>query len=200
MKPITLMIALVSGLALSAPAYAGYAACEGMEGKDLKKCDKAEAKKAKADANSEPILPSQVDAHFSALDADNPFATDAYKVRFAATGIQGIDDALIGASIIKGKVVLARYMVDNFDAMDVATAKADGEKLVEMLSSIADDAAGIKAKIEGIIGDPGSVLSGPDLMKVPKLLPALKGAITNITDAVGQAPEIASSLGAKLGA
>ncbi|MFT4621391.1 MAG: hypothetical protein ACI8PZ_000043 [Myxococcota bacterium] len=200
MKPITLVFALVSGLAFSAPALA---ACDGLEGKDLKKCEKTEAKKAKAEGRSEPLMPSQVDAKFAHLDADNPFATDAYSVRISKTGIEKIDAYFTNAAVLQGKVVMARYMVDNFDAMDPAQAKEAGEALAALLTSIPDDG---KALI-----DEGKALASPDTLKsmaanpmeIPgllKLVPALTDAVGNITSAVKEVVPVAESLKGKLGA
>ena len=199
MKPMTMMFALVSGLALSAPAYA---ACDGLEGKDLKKCEKAEAKKSKQDGRTSPLLPSQIDAKFASLDADNPFATDAYRVRVGETGFEKVDTFMMSAAVLKGKVVMARYMIDNFDAMDPAQAKENGEALVGLLGSVAQDAQKVVEE--------GKALANPDTLKslaanpmeIPKLLklPAsIMDSVENAASAGKEAVDVLGALKAKVG-
>ena len=202
MKLTTLMFALVSGLAFSSPAYA---ACDGLEGKELKKCEKEEKKKAKEskqDDRSTPLLPSQIDAKFASLDADNPFATDEYRVRVGETGFEKVDAFLMSAAVLKGKVVMARYMIDSFDAMDPAQAKESGEALVALLGSVADDAKKVADDGKGL-ADPETLKSlAANPMEIPKLLklPAsIMDAVDNAVSAGGESVEVLGALKAKLG-
>ena len=202
MKLTTLMFALVSGLAFSAPAYA---ACDGLEGKELKKCEKEEKKKAKEskqDDRSTPLLPSQIDAKFASLDADNPFATEAYSVTVSSTGFEKVDAFMSATSMVQGKIAMARFMIDNFDSMDPEEAKAAGGALAELLMSVKDDATKLIEE--------GKALANPDTLKsmagspveVPKLLKLaapLTAAVDNLTAAAGEAPKVIEGLKAKLG-
>jgi hypothetical protein len=199
MKLVTYTLAIISGLALTSPAFA---ACDGLEGKDLKKCEKAEAKAAKSNSGDGAVLPSKLDAAFAHLDADNPFATAAYSVTVGDTGFEQVDAFMNAAAILQGKVVMARYMIDNFDAMDPAQAKAAGDTLVELLASVKDDAPKLIEE--------GKALANPDTLKgmasspveIPKLLklaPALTEAVGKVTSVAAEAPAVIDSLKSKLG-
>ena len=63
----------------------------------------------------------------------------------------------MSAAVLKGKVVMARYMVDNFDAMEPAQAKESAEALVALLGSVAADAKKL--------ADEGKALANPDTLK-----------------------------------
>ena len=200
MKLTTLMFALVSGLAFSAPAYA---ACDGLVGKELKKCEKEEKKAAKSkDSAGEALLPSALDASFAHLDADNPFATEAYSVTVSSTGFEKVDAFMSATSMVQGKIAMARFMIDNFDSMDPEEAKAAGGALAELLMSVKDDATKLIEE--------GKALANPDTLKsmagspveVPKLLKLaapLTAAVDNLTAAAGEAPKVIEGLKAKLG-
>lgn len=195
------LFAVLAGLAFSSPAFA---ACDGLEGKDLEKCQKKEEKAAKVDSRQTPLLPSEIDAKFAAMDANNPFAMEAYKVGVTPTGIAMVDDYLKKVFIIRGKVTLARYMVDNFGAegMDPAAMKAQGQALVELLKSIPADGKALADEGKKF-ADPNSLktmLTSPaDILKIPKVVPAVGDALGALTKALGEVDDVAKSLAGKVG-
>jgi hypothetical protein len=189
-----MIVAMVSALALSAPAYAG---CDGLDGKDLKKCEKAAAKQAKKDASTEPLLPSQVDSRLAAWDASNPFATDEYRVRWGATGIQEVDDYLIKAAKIKGTVVAARYIVDQAKA-DPASVTEVMPVLTDLMTGVPDQGKSLIDDGKALVGKLPTILAGPDALKIPKITTSLTDAIGNITSTLAELPKVAEALaGAK---
>ena len=174
--------------------------CSGLEGKELKNCEKANKKAAKANkaaSKGVALKPSEVDGSWTALDADdkNPFNTMDYSVRFDATGIKEIDGYLKKAAVMKGKLAFTRYVVDQAAAGNVELVGSAGPTLVAALAALPDDAQALVGEGQELVGNLPNILSGPDAMKIPKVTSGLNGAIGNLTGAIKDAPAVAKSLG-----
>jgi len=191
------IVSALAFLSLASPAFAADD-CAGKEGKDLKDCQKAAKdaeKQAKVDDRSTPYLPSQLDAKLSKLDANNPFATDTYRVRFTPTGIQQIDDYLIKCAKMKATVVFARWYVDQAGAGQLADLATYGPDLIKLLAAVPNDAASLKTDGQTLLGQLPKILAGPNAMKIPKITTALNDAIQdNLVASITEAPGVATSL------
>ena len=97
-----------AALTVSAPALAKD--CTGLEGKDLKTCEKEN----KQDDRSVAYMPSKLDGSLSAYDAaeKNPFATDAYRVRVTEAGLTSVDGYLEKAFRLQATMQFAKFVVD----------------------------------------------------------------------------------------
>jgi len=170
--------------------------CSGMSGKDLKNCEKAN-KKALKNLKGVPLKPSVVDAAWSAMDADdaNPFATPEYAVRVDPVGIKEIDAYFEKAAVIKAKIVMTKYVVDQAAAGNVDLVGSAGPGLVKSLAAIPNDAQALVGEGKELVGNLPKILAGPDAMKIPKVTGGLTKAIDNLTGAIKEAPNAAKSLG-----
>lgn len=184
-------------LALAAPAHAG---CDGLEGKDLKKCEKQAAAQAKADARSTPYTPSALSPALAAWDAEdkNPFATDGYRCRVTETGIASVDDYLGKAFRMQAIVAGSRFIVDeigngNADAIKAAPA------LVPLLAEVPSLGQQLVGEGQGLVTSLPSQLAGPDALKLPKVLPALKDGVEALKGSVAEAPQVLGSLKGAVG-
>ena len=200
MKNIVAPLFAVLALTLSS-GTAMAADCAGMEGKELKTCEKDAKKAAKANkaaGKGVALKPSEVDGSWSALDADevNPFNTMDYSVRFDATGIDQIDTYLKKAAVMKGKLVFTKYVVDQTAAGNADLVVSAGPVLVKALAALPDDAQALVGEGKALVGELPKILAGPNAMKIPKITTGLNGAIGNLTAAIKEAPEAAKSIGA----
>lgn len=181
------------------PAPAGDEAnCDGKEGQALEKCEKAKAKgekkatrMAKQDARSLPFLPSQLDAKFGSLDAANPFATETYRVRYNACGVPQIDAYTLKAAQIKGTVVMARYFVDQ--------VKAGNKDVLVMAPALVAALVQVPLKGQALVAEGQALLAQiPQIMasqpmKIIQAQASLRDGITNMTNAVAEAPAVIKS-------
>ncbi|MFP8871854.1 MAG: hypothetical protein VCB43_10830, partial [Myxococcota bacterium] len=184
-----LALSMLSGTAMAED-------CSGMSGKDLKNCEKANKKAAKANKSANKgvaLKPSEVDASWTGMDEDdkNPFNTMDYSVRFDATGIDQIDAYLMKAAVMKGKLVFTRYVVDQAAAGNVDLVAKAGPSLVKALADLPNDAQALVGGGKELVGNLPKILAGPDAMKIPKITTGLNGAIANLTSAIKEAPAAA---------
>jgi uncharacterized protein YjbJ (UPF0337 family) len=199
MKKIIVPLFAVLALALSS-GTAMAEDCSGMSGKDLKNCEKANKKAAKASkaANKGTALkPSDVDPSWSSMDADdtNPFNTAEYSVRFEETGIAEVDAYFKKAAVMKGKLAMTRYVVDQAAAGNVELVGSAGPALVKALASLPDDAQALIGEGKELAGNLPKILTGPDAMKITKIGTGLTSAIGNLTSAIADTPGVAASIG-----
>ncbi len=199
MKKIVAPLFAVVALTLSS-GTAMAADCAGLSGKELKTCEKEAKKAAKANKAANKgvaIKPSEVDPSWTNMDTDdtNPFNTLDYSVRFDATGIDQIDAYLKKAAVMKGKLVFTRYVVDQAASGNVALVGSAGPALVKALAALPTDAQALVGEGNELVGNLPKILAGPDAMKIPKVTTGIKGAITNLTTAIKEAPAAAKSLG-----
>lgn len=183
-------------LAFAAPAHA---ACDGLEGKELKKCEKAAAAQAKADARSTPYVPSVLDKALAGWDAEdkNPFATDAYRVRITSTELAPADDYLAKAFRIQAIVVASKFVVDEIGKGNADAAKA-APALVPLLAEVPELGKQIATEGQGLITTLKDQVEPADVMKVPKAAAALKDAVTALQTSVETAPDVLASLKAAI--
>ncbi len=188
---------IAAALALAIAAPAAQAGCEGIEDKkELKACEKKAKARAKADARSTPYVPSELDASFSGWDGENnPFATDDYRVRVSPTEIASVDEYLGKAFRIQATVVFTKFIVSEIGAGNADAIKA-APKLVPLMAKVAEDGQALIAEGQGLVTSLPSQLAGPDALKIPKLIPAIKDGIGAVTGAVGEAPDTVKALGA----
>lgn len=188
---------VASMLSMSAPAFA--ADCAGLADKELKACEKENKKAAaaaKQDERSEPLLPSAIDASLAAWDAPekNPFATDAYRVRVTKTEIASVDAYLAKVFGIQGTVTLGRWVVD-----EVGKGNADAvallPKMLPMVQKAVGDGQSLVSEGQALVTSLPAEMVGPQALKLPKTLTALKDGITALTSTVKEAPAIVTSLG-----
>lgn len=184
-------------IALVAPAARAQEDCSTIEdAKDKKKCEKKAASAAKADARSTPYTPSQLSPALAAWDAPeaNPFATDAYRCRVTTSGIASVDEYLGKAFKMQAIVVGSRFIVDQIAAGNADAVKA-APALVPMLAEVPVLGQQLVQEGQGLVTSLPSQLAGPDALKLPKALAAVKDGITALTSAVEEAPKVAGSLG-----
>lgn len=180
-------------IVLATPTVA-HAGCDGLSGKELKKCEKKAAAQAKADARTTPFEPSNLDAVFSHLDGDsNPFATDDYRVRVGAVEIQAIDDFLMSVGKVEATVVMTRYTIDQVAAGDTAAIKTL-PKLKELLEALPGDVDALKAEGQALPDRLQSELTGAELLKLPKSLTAVSDGVQSAVNAGSQSAEVLKSL------
>ena len=183
-----------AALALAFAAPAAHAGCDGMSGKDLKKCEKKAKAQAKADARTTPYVPSSLSPALAAWDGENnPFATDEYRVRVNETGVATVDQWSAKAFRMQAIVVGSKFIVDeigkgNADAIKAAPA------LVPLLAEVPQLAQSIIQEGQGMPQALPAALAGPDLLKVPKLLPAIADTTKALTAATKEAPKVLGSL------
>lgn len=140
-----------------------------------------------------PFLPSQLDPKLASLDAANPFATEAYRVRYNACGVAQIDAYTLKAAQLKGTVVMTRYFVDQVTA---------GNKDVLVLAPVLVAAlAQVPQKGQALIAEGQALLTQiPQIMatqpmKIMKAQASLRDGITNVTNAVAESPAVIKSAG-----
>jgi len=180
-------------IVLATPTVA-HASCDGLSGKELKKCEKQAKAQAKADAATTPFVPSELDAVFSHLDGDdNPFATDEYRVRVGSTDIQSIDDFLMSVGKVEATVVMSRYTIDQIQAGDTGSTKTL-PKLKEMLEAVPADVEALSTEGAALPDKLQAELTGPDLMKLPKGLTAVSNGVQSATGAGGESAAVLKSL------
>ncbi len=183
-----------AALALALAAPAAQAGCDGLEGKDLKKCEKKAKAQAKADARSTPVVPSEVSPALAAWDGEaNPFATDEYRVRITTTGIASVDDYLGKAFKMQAIVVGSKFIVDQIGAGNADAIKA-APALVPLLAEVPTLGQALVGEGQALVTGLPSQLAGPDALKLPKILPALKDGVGALTSSVESAPEVLGSL------
>ncbi len=183
-----------AALALALAAPAAQAGCDGLSGKELKKCEKKEKAKAKADARSTPYTPSQLSPALAAWDGENnPFATDAYRVRVTETGIASVDDYLGKAFRMQAIVVGSKFIVDEIGKGNAEAIKA-APALVPMLAEVPQLGQELVGEGQALVTNLPSQLAGPDAMKLPKVLPALKDGVEALKGSVAEAPQVLGSL------
>lgn len=193
---IKVIAPVFAALALSAAAPSAFAEdCSAIEDKkEKKKCEKKAKAQAKADARSTPYTPSTVSPALAGWDGENnPFATDEYRVRVSETGIQAVDDYLGKAFKMQAIVVGSKFIVDeigkgNADAIKAAPA------LVPMLAEVPTLGQELVGEGQGLVTSLPSQLAGPDALKLPKVLPALKDGVSALGESVKEAPQILGSL------
>ena len=184
---------VATSFALVAPT-AAYAGCDGLSGKDLKKCEKQAKAQAKADARTTPFTPSELDAALSAWDGDdNPFATDEYRVRIDSCGLASVDAFVNDATRLQAIIVGSRFMIDQIGAGN-ADAIAAAPALVGMIMEVPELAQGLIAKGNEMPNTLPNEIAGPDALKLPKCLPLVADSVQALTGAVSEAPEVAKSL------
>lgn len=166
------------------------------DAKEKKKCEKKNAAAAKQDARSTPYTPSALSPVLAAWDAPeaNPFATEAYSVRVTTSGIASVDDYLGKAFKMKAIVVGSRFIVDQIAAGNADAIKA-APALVPMLAEVPVLGQQLVSEGQGLVTSLPSQLAGPDALKLPKALAAVKDGLGALTSAVEEAPKVAGSLG-----
>ena len=191
-----MMASLITAAALTVSAPALAKDCTGLEGKDLKTCEKEN----KQDDRSVAYMPSKLDGSLSAYDAaeKNPFATDAYRVRVTEAGLTSVDGYLEKAFRLQATMQFAKFVVD-----EAGKGNADVLKLAPTLKPIVEkaiaDAQGLVTEGQALVttGVPNEIKADPKLaMKGPKALTALKDGLTALESTVKSAPEIGKSLAA----
>jgi hypothetical protein len=192
-----MMASLVTAATLmaAAPAYADD--CSGMTGKDLEKCEKKNAAAAKQDARSTPFAPSMLDASLAAWDAPekNPFATEAYRVRVTESGFPSVDAYLGKVFKMQATIVMARYVVDEAGKGNLEVAKL-APKLVPMVKQAIADGQSLVSEGQNLTSTvPADLAKDPKMaLKAPKIVTALKDALTALGATVKEAPAVGESI------
>lgn len=187
---------LVALFALAAAAAPSHAACDGLSGKDLKKCEKRAKAQAKADARTTPYIPSELDGSLSSFDSDNPFATDDYRVRVhESLEIRSVDDYLAQIEALNATVTFSRYLVDEAAAGN-AEVIAAVPTLVKMIAEVPGQVTKLVEDGKALPNNLGNELTGPDAMKIPKATAAIKDGVVQVTAIGVEAVGVAKSLGA----
>jgi len=186
---------MAAALALALAAPAAHAGCEEITDKnELKACEKKAKAQAKADANTTPLEPSELDPEFKRFDGDdNPFATDAYRVRLGKVGVASVDDYVERATRVQGRVAFAKFIVEEA-GLGNAEAISAAPKLADLLGTLPADAEALivegKALPESLKAD----MAPADLMKLPKAVAGLGKAVTALTAAVTETPKVAAAV------
>lgn len=181
-------------IALVAPVTANAGCDEIEDAKEKKKCEKQAKAQAKADARSTPYSPSALSPALAGWDGDsNPFATDAYRVRVTETGIASVDDYLGKAFRMQAIVVGSKFIVDEIGKGNADAVKA-APQLVPLLAEVPKLGQELVGEGQGLVTSLPSQLAGPDALKLPKVLPALKDGVSALKGSVDEAPQVLGSL------
>jgi hypothetical protein len=186
-------IPILTALALSLTSGTAMAkGCKNLTGKELKACEKEQKALTKGVA----LKPSQIDPAWSDMDGEqkNPFNKPKYSVRYEPTKIKKVDNYLVKAAAIKGKMRLSTYVVDQAGQGNVELVSSAGPKLVASMKTLPADAQSLISEGKKLVSDLPKIVTGPDAMKIPKITTGLNGAIANLVSATKEAPATTKAL------
>ena len=182
----------VIGLMLTAtPSWAG---CDGLSGKELKKCEKAAKRQAKMDAKTTPFIPSELDGSLKSFDEGNPFATDDYRSRVAEPlEIASVDAFAKSVASLHATVVFGRYLIDEVGKGN-ADAVAAVPTLVKLLKDVPAEGQKLVEEGKALPTKLQSELTGKDALKIPKATATITALVTTVTATLKEVPEVTKSV------
>ena len=184
--------AFLLGLALAVATPAALAFADSPE----KAQDDSKQRRRGRD-RSEPFLPSAVGADFAGLDANNPFALEAYAVRWTPTGIESVDEFLSAVTRIEGVLALSQYYADMVSNGDSAIETIGAlNALRGLLTNLPNDITGLQAQGEQMISNlPNELAANPALaMRAGGIINGVRDAVSSLGSAGGRIDNVIASV------
>jgi hypothetical protein len=185
--------ALLLGLALAVATPAALAFADSTE----KAQDDSKQRRRGGRDRSEPFLPSAVGADFAGLDANNPFALEAYSVRWTPTEIESVDEFLSAVTRVEGILALSQYYSDLVAGGDSAIETIGAlNALRGLLTNLPNDITGLQAQGEQLISDlPAELASDPALaMRSGGIVNGVRDAVSSLGSAGGRIDDVIASV------
>ena len=183
---IRLSSALLVGLALAVATPAAFAFADATE----KAQDDSKQRRRNRDRErGEPFLPSAVGADFAGLDANNPFALEAYSVRWSPTGIDSVDTFLSAVTRIEGILALSQYYADMVSNGDSAIETIGAlNALRGLLTSLPNDITGLQQQGQQMIANlPNELAADPRLaLRAGGIINGVRDAVSSLGGAAGR--------------
>ncbi len=186
--------ALLLGLALAVATPAAFAFADSA---DKAQDDSKQRRRNRDRERGEPFLPSAVGPDFAGLDANNPFAQEAYSVRWSPTNIDSVDQFLSAVTRIEGVLALSQYYADMVSNGDSAIETIGAlNALRGLLTNLPNDITGLQAQGQQMISNlPNELASNPALaMRAGGIINGVRDAVSSLGSAAGRIDNVVASI------
>jgi hypothetical protein len=186
--------ALLLALALAVATPAAFAFADATE----KAQDDSKQRRRNRDRErGEPFLPSAVGSDFAGLDANNPFALEAYSVRWSPTGIDSVDTFLGAVTRVEGILALSQYYADMVSNGDSAIETIGAlNALRGLLTSLPNDITGLQQQGQQMIANlPNELAADPRLaLRAGGIINGVRDAVSSLGGAAGRIDNVIASV------
>ena len=153
---------------------------------DEERQERREQRQERQNARMSALLPSQIDPRLAALDAVNPFDTEAYSVRVGETvNIASVDSFALATATFQGTVKIILYTAAQLEAGDLSVlTPAHIETIKQLALSLPGQASALPAQGQALLSSLPGELAGPAAMRLPAILRNVRASIANVTQTV----------------
>ena len=168
--------------------------------REARRSERREQRGERRDARSEIFLPSRVNPAFAALDANNPFATEAYEVRWNPSGVEAVDGFIESVARLQGTLALARYVADQMSVTEPSPEMIQmGTTLVQLLATVPAEATNLVNEGTNLATNLPNILAGPALLRIGQITTGVRDSVTYLGHTVSDIPETVRSFGEVFG-
>jgi hypothetical protein len=183
-------------------ADAGAASAEEIEQDEraARRGERREQRGERRDARSEIFLPSRVNPAFAALDLNNPFATEAYEVRWNPSGVAAVDGFIESVARLQGTLALARYVADQMSVTEPSPEMIQmGTTLAQLLMNVPTEATTLVSEGTNLATNLPNILAGPALLRIGQITTGVRDSVTYLGHTVEDIPASVRSFGEVFG-